>query len=611
MAPQSGVAEGGVRQNGRLISIRTARRLLLGAALGCALVAPVVTPPAAGAADPSDLYLVTLTGPGTAGNTGTLTAAAFREVELVAQDATLAAVGAGVPVYRWTTALNGYAVALTPDQARALAADPAVVSVEANGVRRLAGGAAGQGLDAGAFSGRGGAGVVIGMIDSGLWADSPLFADVRGLGRAPQRFHGSCAVGPGWDAEVCDRKIVGAQWFVDGFGADRLRSTAHLSPLDDDGHGTLMASVAAGNSGVTVRVPGQRAGLYSGAAPQARLAVYKACWTAPDPRDDGCSTADLVTAVDRAVADRVDVLNLSVDGAEGLDTVERALLGAAEADIVVVGASGNRGTGGYAGHASPWVTSVGGTTGVVRRGAVVAPGGLRLTGAMAAHRTSRPARVVLGARVAAAGSSAERSRLCLRGEPRRRPGRGASSGLRARPHRPRRQVPGRAPGRRRRDDPGQHRARTGVGRLPQRADRAPHQGRRPRPAPLAAKPPRGARHPASCRCAAHAGAAGCLDQLGRPDRTLRQARPRRHGRRRARRRTARDPGHPLGPRHRHVRRRRPHQRRGRRPAQPARLVCGRGALGAGHDGGRSRRPTVAAADWARDAPAPAPPTDRG
>ena len=374
-----------------------------------------VTPTAAGAADASDLYLVTLTGPGTAGNKGALTAAAFRDVELAAQDATLATVAAGVPIYRWTTALNGYAVALTPDQARTLAADPAVVSVEANSVRRLAGGAAGQGLEPGALSGRGGAGVVIGMIDSGLWADSPLFADVRGLGRAPRRYDGSCAVGPGWGAEVCDRKIVGAHWFVDGFGADRLRSTARLSPLDDDGHGTLMASVAAGNSGVTVRVPGQRAGLYSGAAPQARLAVYKACWTAPDPRDDGCSTADLVTAVDRAVADRVDVLNLSVDGAAGLDTVERALLGAAEADIVVVGASGNRGTGGYAGHASPWVTSVGGTTGVVRRGAVVAPGGLRLTGAMAAHRTTRPARVVLGARAAAAGSSAERSRLCLPG----------------------------------------------------------------------------------------------------------------------------------------------------------------------------------------------------
>ena len=288
-----------------------------------------------------------------------------------------------------------------------------MVSVEPNCVRRLAAAPAGAGPAAADLPRQGGAGVVIGLIDSGLWPDSPLFADVRGLGRAAKDFRGRLRRRAGLGRRGLRpqdrRRATGSST---GFGADRLRSTARLSPLDDDGHGTLMASVAAGNAGVTVRVPGQRAGLYAGAAPQARLAVYKACWTAPDPRDDGCSTADLVTAVDRAVADRVDVLNLSVDGARTapgrLDTVERALLGAAEADIVVVGASGNRGTRGYAAHASPWVTSVGGTTGVMRRGAVVAPG-LRLTGAMAARQTTRPARLVLGARVAAAGSDARRT----------------------------------------------------------------------------------------------------------------------------------------------------------------------------------------------------------
>ena len=259
--------------------------------------------------------------------------------------------------------------------------------------------------------------MVIGLVDSGLWPDSPLFADVRGLGRAARDFRGRCATGPGWAAEVCDRKIVGARWYVDGFGADRVRSSTRLSPLDDDGHGTLMASIAAGNAGVSVQVPGQRTGTYSGAAPQARLAVYKACWSAPDPRDDGCSAADLVTAVDRAVADRVDVLNLSVDGPDrrttDIDTLERALLGAAEADIVVVAASGNRGSRHYAAHPSPWVTSVGGTTGVTRRGAVVGRG-LRLSSAMAAPTDaagSAGARAPGGRR----GYSPSQARLCLPG----------------------------------------------------------------------------------------------------------------------------------------------------------------------------------------------------
>ena len=51
-----------------------------------------------------------------------MTARAFRESALAEQDATLATVGAGAPVYRWTTALNGYAVRMTAAQARDLAA---------------------------------------------------------------------------------------------------------------------------------------------------------------------------------------------------------------------------------------------------------------------------------------------------------------------------------------------------------------------------------------------------------------------------------------------------------------------------------------------------------
>ena len=400
------------------------RRVLASTLLACALTATLtgLAGPAGAATDEpttdgDSLFLVTLTGPGASARGG-VTAREFRASALAEQDATLATVGAGAPVYRWTTALNGYAVRMTAAQARDLAGDPAVATVEPDSVRRLAAAAPGGAASTADYPRLGGAGVVIGLVDSGLWPDSPLFADVRGLGRSPRDFRGGCATGSGWSRDVCDDKIVGAQWFVDGFGADRVRSGARLSPLDDDGHGTLMASIAAGNAGVSVQVPGQRAGLYAGAAPQARLAVYKACWTAPDPRDDGCSTADLVTAIDRAVADHVDVLSLSVDGPAdgqaGVDTVERALLGAAEADVVVVAAAGNRGTRAYAAHASPWVTSVGGTTGATRRGAVVAPG-LRLAGAMAARTAVRQARLVLGARVASAGATASQSRLCRPG----------------------------------------------------------------------------------------------------------------------------------------------------------------------------------------------------
>nr|WP_246416472.1 S8 family serine peptidase [Nocardioides luti] len=334
------------------------------------------------------------------------------------QDAVLAKVGSPVPVYRWTTALNGFAVRLDRTQAADLAALPQVELVEENAVRHLTGAPATAAPQAPTAPGRGGASVVIGVVDSGISPESPLFASVSGLGRAPRGFSGQCAGGEDWPDTTCNDKVLAARWYVDGFGSDRVRTTASLSARDDDGHGTQMASIAAGNPGVSVRVNEQRLGSYAGAAPQARLAVYKACWTAPDPADDGCATADLVTAIDQATTDGVDVLNLSVDGPATFDTVERALLGAAEDDVVVVAAAGNDPRHSFAAHPGPWVTTVGGTTGAVRRGQVrVAGGGPTLPGAMASTRGTGadPVRVVLGSAVAAPDATREQARTCQPG----------------------------------------------------------------------------------------------------------------------------------------------------------------------------------------------------
>jgi minor extracellular serine protease Vpr len=401
-------------QGASVASRSVVRRAATAVALACALAASTLAAPA-GAAEPgSDLYLVTLASPGTAGaHSGVpdLIADARLRAE---QQAVLDRVGASAPVYSWTTALNGVAVDLTHAQAAELSGDPRVALVEKNAVRPLASAFAPPRAPGAESRGRGGAGVVIGIVDSGIWPDSPVFSAVPGLGRAPHDFHGPCATGEGWPATTCNRKLVGARWFVDGFGVDRLRSSASLSPADDDGHGTQMASIAAGNAGVTARVHGQRVGTYAGAAPQARLAVYKACWTAPDPADDGCATADLVTAIDEATADGVDVLNLSVAGSTGFDTVERALLGAAEDDVVVIGAAGNA-VRAAAAHASPWVTTVGATTGPLRRGQVVLGDGEQLAGAMSADQAVGPARVVRGADVPTEDSTRDAARVCTPG----------------------------------------------------------------------------------------------------------------------------------------------------------------------------------------------------
>jgi minor extracellular serine protease Vpr len=384
---------------------------LVATGLVVALVGAGPPAPADDATD-SELHLVTLDGPGTAGYGGSLPARDYRTALETAQDALLARVGAE-PVYRWTTALNGFAAELTDEQASLLRSDPLVRLVEENAVRRLAG-APVSGSPAAPDS-HGGAGVVVGMVDTGIWPESPLFASSGDLGASPRGFRGSCPAGEDWAEDSCDRKLVAARWFVHGFGEDGLRASSSLSPRDDHGHGTQLASIVAGNAGVSVQARGQRDATYSGLAPRARLAVYKACWTAPDPVDDGCATADLVTAIDRATRDRVDVLNLAVAGPPGFDTVERALLGAAEGDVVVVGAAGNRGRHAYAAHPSPWVLSVGGTTGPRRRGEVVLGRGVTATGAMASSRPVGPARLVLAEEVAVRGATRDEARLCTPG----------------------------------------------------------------------------------------------------------------------------------------------------------------------------------------------------
>jgi minor extracellular serine protease Vpr len=122
--------------------VGTVQQRRAGRILGCGLLALALTLPVTGvaladdttpAAAPDQLTLVTLDGAGTSAGRRDVT-----EV-LARQDAVLAAIGAGEPVYRWTTALNGFAAPLTDAQLAALDDQPGVAAVEADTVRPLAG----------------------------------------------------------------------------------------------------------------------------------------------------------------------------------------------------------------------------------------------------------------------------------------------------------------------------------------------------------------------------------------------------------------------------------------------------------------------------------------
>ncbi|XP_040379477.1 subtilisin-like protease SBT3.5 [Oryza brachyantha] len=198
-----------------------------------------------------------------------------------------------------------------------------------------------------------GEGVIIGVIDSGIWPESSSFRD-HGLGPVPSKWKGICQAGEKFSSNQCNRKIIGARWYVN-----------HLTPKDFEGeyksarcangHGTHVASTAAGALVPNVSFHGLAAGYARGVAPYARIAVYKACWKAL-----GCDDTAVLQAIDDAIHDGVDVLSLSI----GLADFEfYGSLHAVQSGITVVFSAGNTGPAPRTvANASPWTISVASTT---------------------------------------------------------------------------------------------------------------------------------------------------------------------------------------------------------------------------------------------------------
>ncbi|MFC6155943.1 S8 family serine peptidase [Kribbella jiaozuonensis] len=208
-----------------------------------------------------------------------------------------------------------------------------------------------------------GDGVIIGMIDSGYTPERPSFAPIKTTKQSDaiiaKKWKGTCQAGE--EAPVtCNNKVIGARYFDKGIGT-RPIPEEYKSPRDYGGHGTHTASTAAGNYGVEMSVMGRDYGKGSGMAPHARLAIYKALW-AVDATGGGSGTdADIVAAIDAAVADGVDVINYSISGSGSsyVNATGLAFLRAAKAGVFVATSAGNTGPGeATVGKTYPWVTSV-------------------------------------------------------------------------------------------------------------------------------------------------------------------------------------------------------------------------------------------------------------
>ena len=306
---------------------------------------------------------------------------------------------------RLRTVYGGIAVTVPANRVAEVVAIPGAVAVQHDALRRPLTDASADFIGAsGLYRGLGGApragrGVIVGVLDTGVWPEHPSFADTAGLGAPPPRADGrprACDLGdnpltPATDVFACNGKLIGAAPYLTTYLSDPARAEAerYHSARDSDGHGTHTSSTAVGDVLSSARVLGVQRGPINGMAPGAWLSVYKVCGAI------GCFSSDSAAAIEQAVLDGVDVINFSISGGTDpyTDPVELAFLDAYAAGVFVAASAGNEGPGaGTVNHLSPWVTTVAAST---QSRAFAST--LTLTAADGSTRTLRGASVTAGA----------------------------------------------------------------------------------------------------------------------------------------------------------------------------------------------------------------------
>ena len=183
-----------------------------------------------------------------------------------------------------------------------------------------------------------GAGIKIGFIDSGVNILHPMFNDDQLV--PPEGF----PLG-GFPGQTNQKVIVARNYVRVDLG---LRSQPIQDPRDELGHGSRVAGVAAGSVTETL------IGTLRGIAPKAFIGSYKVFG---DPDINGTTTnAAVLAAIEEAVADGMDIVNLSLGGRARnpqTDPEQIAIANASAAGVVFVVAAGNRGSQGAGSITSP------------------------------------------------------------------------------------------------------------------------------------------------------------------------------------------------------------------------------------------------------------------
>ncbi|KAG0495317.1 hypothetical protein HPP92_000008 [Vanilla planifolia] len=272
-------------------------------------------------------------------------------------------------IYSYTKHINGFAAYLE-EAAKRIKSHPEVISVFESGLKQLQttrswgflglesnGGVSSSSLWTKADYGKD---VIIAHLDTGVWPESASFRD-DGMGPVPDKWRGSCQNNTKAGV-LCNRKLIGAKYFVKGYNSQYANETAPANGTarDTEGHGTHTLSTLGGRFIPGANLLGLYNGTSKGGSPEARVATYKVCW------NNGCTDADILAGFDEAIHDGVDVLSISVGGSPSEYFSDSIAIGAFHAvvyGINVACSAGNSGPlGGLVVNSAPWVTTVAAST---------------------------------------------------------------------------------------------------------------------------------------------------------------------------------------------------------------------------------------------------------
>ncbi|AES80518.1 putative tripeptidyl-peptidase II [Medicago truncatula] len=282
-------------------------------------------------------------------------------------------------IYSYNKQINGFAAMLEEEEAAQLAKNPKVVSVFLSKEHKLHTtrsweflGLHGNDINSAWQKGRFGENTIIANIDTGVWPESRSFSD-RGIGPIPAKWRGGnvCQINKlrGSKKVPCNRKLIGARFFSDAY--ERYNGklpTSQRTARDFVGHGTHTLSTAGGNFVPGASIFNIGNGTIKGGSPRARVATYKVCWSLTDAAS--CFGADVLSAIDQAIDDGVDIISVSAGGPSSTNSEEiftdEVSIGAFHAlarNILLVASAGNEGpTPGSVVNVAPWVFTVAAST---------------------------------------------------------------------------------------------------------------------------------------------------------------------------------------------------------------------------------------------------------